>query len=92
MIIFNTIKAAEHYVKFCNKTRDYETGGYNWSSRRTYIDGQYVLISDSGDSCGCGCDMYRYHSVMVLGRIKGWNVKSIRHEKLKGILETKKPS
>ena len=87
MIIFNTLKAAEHWVKFCNKNRDFNNGGYDWSSQTTYIQGQYIIQSSSGDSCGCGCDMYRYQYSTIVGRIKGWNTKTIRENKLKTILD-----
>lgn len=86
MIVFNTIKAAEHWVRHCNKTRDFSNGGYDWSEQTTYIDGQYVLQSSSGDGCGCGCDMYRYNYVKVVGRIKKWNTKTIRGEKINQVL------
>ena len=83
MIIFNTIKDAEHYVKWCNKTKDYSRGGYDWESYSTFISGKYVLNNLSGDGCGCGCDMYRYNYITVIGRIKAWDKKSIRNSKLK---------
>ena len=87
MIIFNTIKKAEHYVKFCNKNNDYNRGGYDWSNMRTYIDGNLVKVTSSGDSCGCGCDTYFYISTNIIGRIKAYDIKSIRDIKLKNILK-----
>lgn len=86
MIIFNTIKAAKHYVKWCNKTKDYDTGGYDYQSRLTYIDGEYVKVNLAGDGCGCGCDMYRYSSSTIIGRIKAYDEQAIRDNKLKNIL------
>ena len=70
MIIFNTIKKAEHYVKFCNKNHDYYHDGYDWSEQVTYIDGNYIKSKSAGDSCGCGCDTYIYNHVTIIGRIK----------------------
>ena len=70
MIIFNTIKKAEHYVQHCKKTRDYFNDGYDWSEQTTYIEGNLVVSKSSGDSCGCGCDMYVYHNRTIIGRIK----------------------
>ena len=43
MIIFNTIKKAEHYVKWCNKTKDYSNSGYDYNGLETRIDGEYVI-------------------------------------------------
>ena len=54
MIIFNTIKKAKHYVKFCNKNYDFYRDGYDWSEHNTYIDGDLVKSRDAGDGCGCG--------------------------------------
>jgi hypothetical protein len=70
MIIFNTIKKAEHYVQYCKKTRDYFNDGYDWSERTTSIEENLVVEKNSGDSCGCGCDMYVYHNRTIIGRIK----------------------
>ena len=86
MIIFNTIKNAEHYVKWCNKTKDYNRGGYDWESYRTFISGKYVLSNLSGDGCGCGCDTSRYSWTTVLGRIKQWNVESTRQVKIERVI------
>ena len=85
MIIFNTIKQAEHYVKWCQKTKDYNTGHYQWSSQSTYIQGNLVLQISSGDTCGCGCDTGRYNNVYVIGRIKAYNTQTIRESKLYNI-------
>ena len=87
MIIFNTIKQAEHYVKWCQKTRDFNTGHYEWSSMTTHIQGNLVLQVSSGDTCGCGCDTGRYHNVYVIGRIKAYNIKTIRDRKVIQILD-----
>jgi hypothetical protein len=70
MIVFNTIKKAEHYVKHCNDRIDSSQGGYDWSEVCTYISGDRVIRRHSGDSCGCGCDMYNYSYYEVIGRIK----------------------
>jgi hypothetical protein len=85
MIIFNTIKKAEHYVKFCNKNNDYYNDGYDWSEHKTHIDGDLVKVNHSGDSCGCGCDDYIYNYVTIIGRIKAYDIKSIRVSKLDNI-------
>ncbi len=87
MIIFNTIKKAEHYVKWYSKKHDYSNNGYEWSSQDTYIDGNLILIRSSGDGCGCGCDMYLYDYVTVIGRIKSYDTKSIRENKIKNIIK-----
>lgn len=86
MIIFNTIKKAEHYVSYCNKKVDFENGGYDWSSTSTFIDGEYVIRNHSGDGCGCGCDNYLYDYNDIIGRIKGFDKKSIRDNKLNQII------
>jgi hypothetical protein len=86
MIIFNTIKKAEHYVKFCKRTKDYYNEGYDWSESNTYIEGNLVKVSYAGDGCGCGCDDHLYNYTHVIGRIKSYDTKSIRHHKLKNIL------
>jgi hypothetical protein len=85
MIIFNTIKKAEHYVKFCNNNYDYRKGGYDWSSRITFIENNLIKVNESGDGCGCGCDNYRYSTITIIGRIKAYDTKSIRDSKLKNI-------
>lgn len=86
MIVFNTIKKAEHYVKFCNKNKDYYNEGYDWSKQFTYIEGNLVKIGYSGDSCGCGCDTGIYSYTTVVGRIKAYDQKTTRHQKLKKLL------
>jgi hypothetical protein len=70
MIVFNTIKKAERYVRFCNKNRDYYNDGYDWSEQQTYIEGNLVIERSQGDSCGCGCDTGRYQYHTIIGRIK----------------------
>ena len=87
MILFNTLKKAQHYVKYCQKNRDRRRDGYEWSITETFIDGNLVLQRSSGDGCGCGCDMYYYTNVYVLGRIKVHDIKSERDNKLKKILQ-----
>lgn len=86
MIIFNTIKKAEHYVKFCNKNHDYSNDGYDWSTQDTYIEGNLVKVRRAGDSCGCGCDNHRYDYITIIGRIKAYDTKSIRNQKLNQII------
>ncbi len=87
MIIFNTIKQAEHYVKWCQKNHDYNTGHYEWSSITTYIRDNLVLQESSGDTCGCGCDTGRYNIISIIGRIKSYNKKTIRANKIDLILK-----
>lgn len=87
MIIFNTIKKAEHYVKFCNKNHDYYNDGYDWSEQCTFIEGNLVKVKNAGDGCGCGCDMHTYNYTKVIGRIKAYDTKSIRNQKLKNIIK-----
>ncbi len=86
MIIFNTLKKAQHYVKFCNRVDDWHTQGYEWSSWQTWISGDLVLVTSSGDGCGCGCDTYRYSNTQVIGRIKGHDTESSRSLKLRRLL------
>jgi hypothetical protein len=86
MIIFNTIKKAQHYVKFCNKNIDYYRGGYDWSEQITFIDGDLVKSRSAGDGCGCGCDTSVYNYVTIIGRIKAHDIKSIRDQKLKQLI------
>lgn len=87
MIIFNTIKKAEHYVKYCNKKIDFDHGGYDWSTCDTFIEGQYVKQRHAGDGCGCGCDNYLYDYVDIIGRIKSHDTKTIRGNKIDQILD-----
>ena len=77
MIIFNTLKKAEHYVKWCNKTKDFQRGGYDWETQDTYIDGDLVIVSHAGDGCGCGCDYSLFDYKVVIGRIKDKRTKNI---------------
>ncbi len=86
MIIFNTIKKAQHYVKFCNKNYDFYRDGYDWSEHNTFIDCDLVKSRDAGDGCGCGCDTSIYNYVTILGRIKGYDTKTIRGQKLKQLI------
>jgi hypothetical protein len=87
MIIFNTLKKAEHYVKFYNKNFDhYDSGGYDWSEQVTYIEGNLIKVKITGDSCGCGCDNYLYNSITIIGRIKSFDTKSTRENKLKNVV------
>jgi hypothetical protein len=76
MIIFNTIKKAEHWVKWESRF-DYYIGGYDWQSRHTYIAGNLVFQREAGDGCGCGCDLYIYDTTKVIGRIKDKRSKSL---------------
>lgn len=69
-IIFNSTKAAEHYVKWCNRNLDYYNSGYDWSESKTYIKDNMLLRKASGDSCGCGCNNYYYNHISVIGRIR----------------------
>jgi hypothetical protein len=85
MIIFNTIKAAKHYVKFCNKNSDYKYDGYDWRNRTTFIENNLVKVNESGDSCGCGCDTYQFSYTTIIGRIKSHDTKSTRDNKLKNL-------
>lgn len=76
MTIFNTIKKAEHYVKYINKSkrvldRNYSSG-YMWEYLDYNIDydNKRVIKSYGQDGCGCGCDTYTWHDREVVGRIK----------------------
>ena len=82
MIIFNTKKKALHWVQFQNKTKDYHYGGYDWKKRETYISENLVKVRESGDGCGCGCGDYLFDSTTIVGRIKSWDDKTIRDNKL----------
>ncbi len=86
MIIFNTIKKAEHYVKWCQKNHDYSNDGYDWSTQSTFIEDNLVKVRSQGDGCGCGCDNHLYDYTQVIGRIKAYDPKTIRNQKLKQIL------
>ena len=87
MIIFNTIKKAEHYVKWCNKNIDHYNGGYDWSMVATSIDGEYVVRNHSGDGCGCGCDLHLYDYHEIIGRIKAHDTKTIRNSKIDNLIK-----
>jgi hypothetical protein len=82
MIVFNTIKKAEHWIKWYSKLNDYQRGGYDWESVTTYIDGDLVKTRRQGDGCGCGCDNHLFDYTIVHGRIKKFDTKSIRGEKI----------
>jgi hypothetical protein len=82
MIVFNTKKKAEHWVKWFSKTNDWSRDGYDWESHETYILDNLVVQRHSGDGCGCGCDNYRFNHITILGRIKKWNTKTTRAEKI----------
>lgn len=83
MIIFNTIKKAEHYVKWYSKKYDFSRDGYDWESYETYINGEFVITRHMGDGCGCGCDNHLFDYTIVIGRIKAHDTTSIRDSKLK---------
>lgn len=72
MIIFNTVSKAKHYIKHKNKFYDkINEYGYSYNIIEYYIDSNNKIIkSNSGDSCGCGCDNYIYNIKEVIGRIK----------------------
>jgi hypothetical protein len=87
MIIFNTIRKAEHYVKWCNRKHDYYNEGYDWSMQQTLIDGEYVIQHHAGDGCGCGCDWHLYDYKTIIGRIKAHDTKTIRSNKIDNIIK-----
>jgi hypothetical protein len=86
MIIFNTIKKAEHYVKWYSKKNDYSRGGYDWETHQTFINGDLVMVRIAGDGCGCGCDLHLFDYTNIIGRIKAYNDKTIRDNKIKQLL------
>ena len=77
MIIFNTIKKAEHYVKWCQKNNDFSRDGYDWETHDTFISGDLVVIRHAGDGCGCGCDLHLFDYIHVIGRIKDIRTKNL---------------
>lgn len=85
MIIFNTKKKAEHYVRWISRKNDLQRGGYDWESIKTYIQGNLVITRRCGDGCGCGCGDYLFDYVIVKGRIKSHDTKTIRNGKLKNL-------
>jgi len=87
MIIFNTIKKAEHYVKWCQKNNDYHRDGYDWETHDTFIGGNLVVVRIAGDGCGCGCDDHLFDYISVIGRIKKWDKKTIRDSKINDIIK-----
>lgn len=73
-IIFNSLKKAEHYLKWCEENIDYHRGGYDWSNITTYIsDDNKVLRRFTGDGCGCG-----YDYIIVIGKIKDKRTHSLK--------------
>ena len=88
MIIFNTIKKAEHYVKWRKNSVDFQRDGYDWESHQTFISGNLVLCRISGDGCGCGCDQHLFDYTNVIGRIKAYDPKTIRNSKIEKVLGT----
>lgn len=89
MIIFNTIKKAQHYVKFCNKNHDFYRHGYDWSEHVTFIEGDLVKSRSAGDGCGCGCDTSVYNSVTIIGRIRAHDTRSIREWRINNLINKK---
>lgn len=75
MVVFNTLKKAEHYVKYQNQ-HSKRVRNQNWNHAYMYhylsyrISGKYVIQQSGGDGCGCGCDMYTWRDLRVIGRIK----------------------
>ena len=77
MIVFNTIKKAEHYVNYYNKINK-QMRNNNWEHSYMYsyacldfdYDNKHVVLATGGDNCGCGCDTYTWRSLEVVGRIK----------------------
>lgn len=90
MIIFNTIKKAEHWVKWHSKKFDFSRGGYDWESQDTYISGNLVVTRHQGDSCGCGCDWHLFDYTVIHGRIKKWDKKTTRDIKIKDLINKQK--
>lgn len=82
MIVFNTIKKAEHWIKWYGKHNNWTRQGYDWESVTTYISKNLVVTRRQGDGCGCGCSDHIFDYTIVMGRIKKWNDKSIRAEKI----------
>lgn len=82
MIIFNTVKKAEHWIKWYARQNDYQRTGYDWESVCTFIDRELVVTRHQGDGCGCGCNDHLFDYTVVHGRIKKWDKKSIRGEKI----------
>ncbi len=76
MTIFNTIKKAEHYVNYKNKSKNVRNHnwhfGYMWEYLHYEIDydNKRVIKSYGEDGCGCGCDTYTWHDLEIIGRIK----------------------
>lgn len=91
MIIFNTKKKAEHYVRWISRKNDLhqkihrQRSGHDWESIETYIQGNLVITRRSGDGCGCGCGDYIFDYTIVKGRIKSHDTKTIRNQKLKNL-------
>lgn len=77
MIVFNTIKKAEHYVNYYNKINK-QMRNNNWEHSYMYsyahldidYDSKRVVLNTGADNCGCGCDTYTWRSLEVVGRIK----------------------
>jgi hypothetical protein len=77
MIVFNTIKKAEHYVNYYNKINK-QVRNNNWEQGYLYsylyldidYDSKRVILNSGADQCGCGCDTYTFNSRDVIGRIK----------------------
>lgn len=76
MTVFNTIKKAEHYVKYKNNDKNVRNHnwehGYMWEYLTYSIDydNKRVIKSMGSDGCGCGCDLSTWHDRQVIGRIK----------------------
>jgi hypothetical protein len=72
MIVFNTLKKAQHYVK--HKTAQYrsylnKSRYYNDEEFMSYQISENMVLCVSGWQCGCGCDRGST-SATVIGRIK----------------------
>ena len=72
MIVFNTRKKAEHYVKFKKAQRDkHELSSYHYNDKgfSYHIIDRNKVLNIWGWRCGCGCDRGST-SATVIGRIK----------------------
>lgn len=78
MIVFNTRKKAEHYVK--HKTAQYRSYldkcyyhySFNDEEFMSYQISKNMVLRVWGWQCGCGCDRGST-SATVIGRIKSFN-------------------
>ena len=72
MILFNTLKKAQHYIKYKNDVVKKAKDPYTDEYYTYYTISSNKVLYVTGWQCGCGCDN-RWISNKVIGRVKSLN-------------------